>query len=66
MSPELCLLRGTMIGLADEVEVTTDDEANRIGATTKDPTVDIPGARNKIPSGKLMVKILKCYLAIIV
>ena len=41
-----------MIGLTDEVEVTTDDEANRIGATTKDPTVDIPGARNKVPSGK--------------
>ena len=41
-----------MIGLTDEVEVTTDDETNRIGTTTKDPTVDIPGARNKVPSGK--------------
>ena len=41
-----------MIGVADEVEVTTDDEANRIGSATKDPTVDIPGARNKEPSGK--------------
>ena len=52
MSPEWCLLRGTVFGLTDEVEVTTDDDANRIGATTKDPTVDIPGARNKTPSSK--------------
>ena len=47
-----------MIGVADEVEVTTDDEANRIGATTKDPTVDIPGARNKTPSSKQQTNVI--------
>ena len=47
-----------MISLTDKVEVTTDDEANRIGATTKDPTVDIPGARNKTPSGKQQTNVI--------
>ena len=50
-----------MIGLADEVEVTTDDEANRIGATTKDPTVDIPGARNKTPSCKQQTNVCDTF-----
>ena len=42
----------------DEVEVTSADAAVGNGNTTEDPTADIPGARDDISSGKVMIKIL--------
>ena len=38
--------------------MTTADAAVGNGNTTEDPTADIPGARDELSSGKVMIKIL--------
>ena len=38
--------------------MTTADAADGNGNTTEDPTADIPGARDEVSSGKVVVEIL--------